>query len=74
MDWEEPKTFLEEIDEKISLLMDFHILNRRTTRKEREVRYILSKCKNRERMDTKLHDVLAGRITIDDLIRKELYA
>lgn len=61
----------EDIDMKISVLRDFRLLDRRCRRKERQIREILGRCISREQMDNKLHDVLAGRTTLDALIIKE---
>ena len=61
----------EDIDMKISVLRDFRLLDRRCRRKERQIRELLGRCISREQMDNKLHDVLAGRTTLDALIIKE---
>lgn len=61
----------EDIDMKISVLRDFRLLDRHCRRKERQIREILGRCISREQMDNKLHDVLAGRTTLDALIIKE---
>lgn len=60
-----------DIDMKISVLKDFRLLDGRCRKKERQIREILGRCISREQMDNKLHDVFAGRTTLDALILKE---
>lgn len=58
------------IDVKIELLHDFDIL-RSSVKKEVATRRILADCKNELQMDIKLHDLLRGKVTLDDIIEKE---
>ena len=62
------------VDKKVSLLYDFCILTRdkytHVDSREHEVRALLTACGTEERMTILLHDVLACRTTIDDLLRK----
>ncbi len=57
------------IDEKIALLKDFHILSNRTTKREKAVRHILDGLTETQ-IDQKLHDVLCGNKTLQELIEQ----
>ena len=69
----------EMIDEKVQILYDFCILvhygknDARIDKREKRIRAMLAKCKTERQMTIVLHDVLMGRETINQLLkRKEL--
>ena len=59
------------INEKIELLHDFCVLNKRAPKQEQSVRDILSRCKSEIEIERKLHDVLRGYETLKQLIKRE---
>lgn len=62
---------IDPIEAKIELLRDFCILRRGATKKEKQIRAILARCKSEIQMEQKLHNVLRGIETLDELIIKE---
>lgn len=59
------------INAKIEILYDMAILTHKrggTDAREEEVREMLSKCNSRPQMDILLHDVVRGKMSLDDLL------
>lgn len=56
------------VDKKVSLLYDFCILHKR---QEPQVRTLLTQCKSENEMTRVLHDVLLGRTTLTQLLKKK---
>lgn len=67
-------TLEEVVDKKISLLYDFCVLIRekytKKDKREELVRAMLTKCGTEQRMTSALHDVLADRMSIDELLKR----
>ena len=62
------------INEKVELLYDFCILRHgrgKEDSREDAVRKLLTKCGTEIRMETVLHDVLVGRISLTELLQKK---
>ena len=60
----------DQINEYIEILTDMGYLNRHTTKREKFVRDILSRCKDEYEMSRKLHDVYVGDLTIDQFVER----
>ena len=60
------------IDEKVELLRDFCILKNNATKQEEAIRKILASCSSEVQMEQKIHNVLYGKESLKDLIKKEL--
>lgn len=62
------------VDKKISLLYDFCILKRdkytKKDQREELVRTMLTECGTEQRITALLHDVLADRISLDELLKR----
>lgn len=58
----------EMIDEKIQLLKDFGLFSNKIKKERRAVISILATCNSEIQMEQKLHNVLHGKETLDDLI------
>ena len=61
-------TLHDAIDKKVSLLYDFDLL---VKKHEPQIRTLLSQCSNEYEMTRVLHDVLLGRVTLSQLLRKK---
>lgn len=59
------------IDYKIKVLKEFCILAPNAKKKETAIRNILSGCRNEYEADAKLHDVLYGNETLDDMLTRK---
>ena len=72
-----PTSLADEVEKKISLLYDFCILvhKKATAHDAREemVRQILQKCQSAISIDGVVHDLLVGKITLNELLRRYNY-
>lgn len=62
-----------EVEQKISLLYDLHILKRSkkiNDCREEDVRKILLTCTSSTQLNNVLHGIFIGNYTLDDLLRK----
>lgn len=55
---------------KIMVMRDMKILDRRKKKKEKQLREILGRSTSEVQMDNKIRDVIVGRVSVDDFIRK----
>ena len=62
------ETQVSPIDEKIELLNDFKILEKKATKQELKMRLILAACKSEIEMEHKLHNVLYANETLNSLL------
>jgi hypothetical protein len=72
----EPTTFEDEVEKKVSLLYDFHILltngrRQRLDKREEAVRNLLKSYGSSVIMDNKVHDLLVGRSRLDDVLKQK---
>ena len=69
-------TFEEQVDKKVSLLYDMCILTKRKNNakdRERAVRQLLSSCKSERSMDNTVHDLVVGKCTLEDILKRKGY-
>jgi len=59
------------LGDKIALLRDFKILGDRAIKQEMKVGFILAACKSEIEMEHKLHNVLYGNETLNELIDRQ---
>jgi hypothetical protein len=59
------------IREKVSLLRDFCILKGNKDPRTAAVKEALKQCGTELRMQNMLHDVLVGRTTLDEMLKKK---
>jgi hypothetical protein len=59
------------IREKIALLEDFRILQKKKDPRKKIVREALKQCGSEIRMEQMLHDILVGRTTLDAVLQKK---
>lgn len=65
-----PRTIDDIINEKVDLLYDFCILLGRHDHREKAVRTMLKECGTEYRMTIKLHDILRGRRTLNQVLKE----
>ena len=69
-------TLEEQIDKKVSLLYDMCLLTKRrkdADNLEKEVRQLLSSYTNERQMDNAIHDIVVGKYTINDILKRKGY-
>lgn len=60
-----------DINEKVSLLRDFCILKKEDKETEKAVKTLLKQCKTELKATIVLHDVLQGRETLQQLLKRK---
>lgn len=67
-------TIEEQIDKKVSLLYDMCILIKRrnaTDDREEAIRQLLSSYQNERQIDNAVHDLVVGKCTLDQMLKKK---
>ena len=70
-------TLAEEVEKKIRLLYDFCILTKKKQKRdvrEKSLRALLLNCANKISIGNIIHDILVGKITLNELLRRNGYA
>ena len=70
-DTNETGTFEDEVDKKIKLLYHFCVLKRKDQRIPMVCNILMACCTNRDQLDDILADVVRGRYTITELLKRK---
>ena len=66
-------TFEEQVDKKISLLYDMCILSRSISDAKRvqATHQLLASCQTERQMDNAVHDIVVGKCTLEDVLKRK---